>query len=93
MGAEIEERDYAKVPLQRAEVRAIVERAGGVAAVLNTRHAEAKANDWKTAPPDPETFVDAVLREPNLLRRPILVGDAGLVVGKDEPAIRALLAK
>ncbi len=81
------------MPLVAAEVRAIVEIAGGVAAVLNTRHAEAKANDWKTTPPDTETFVDAVLREPNLLRRPILVRGERSVVGKNDAAIRALLAR
>jgi len=81
------------VPLVAAEVRAIVEIAGGVAAVLNTRHAEAKTNGWKATPPDAETFVGAVLREPNLLRRPILVRGERSVVGKNDAAIRALLAR
>jgi arsenate reductase-like glutaredoxin family protein len=65
---------------------------GGPAAVLNTRHAEAKARGWKEAPPDVATFVAAVLVEPNLLRRPILVRGKRIVVGKDDAAIRKLLA-
>lgn len=72
-------------------MRRLVEVAGGVAAVLNTRHAIAKERGWKDAPPDADTFVAAVLNEPNLLRRPILVRGSKVVVGKDDAAIRALL--
>ncbi|MBL8948127.1 MAG: hypothetical protein JNK45_33435 [Myxococcales bacterium] len=84
-------RDYAKTPLQRAEIEQIVATGGGPAAVLNTRHAIAKERGWKDAPPDAATFVTAVLAEPNLLRRPILVRGKRIVVGKDEAAIRSLL--
>lgn len=59
--------------------------------MLNARHAHAKAHGWKDAAPDTATFVAAVLKEPNLLRRPILVRGKELVVGKDGAAIRALL--
>lgn len=72
-------------------MRRLVDLAGGVAAVLNTRHAIAKERGWKDAPPDADTFVAAVVKEPNLLRRPILVRGSEIVVGKDDAAIRALL--
>jgi arsenate reductase-like glutaredoxin family protein len=72
-------------------VRRLVDLAGGVAAVLNTRHAVVKARGWKDDPPDADAFVAAVVEEPNLLRRPILVRGNQVVVGKDEAAIRALL--
>lgn len=85
------ERDYAKQPLTQAEVEAIVTRAGGVAAVLNTRHADAKANGWASKPPSKAAFVAAVLREPNLLRRPILLADDAVVIGKDEARVREVL--
>ncbi len=62
-----------------------------MAAVLNTRHAEAKANGWKDAPPGKAAFVAAVLREPNLLRRPILLHGRTVVIGKDEAALRRAL--
>ena len=90
-GAEVTERNYAKMPLTGDEVRAIVEIAG-VPAVLNTRHELAKANGWKERPPSADAFVAAVVAEPNLLRRPILVRGRRVVVGKDEAAIRDLLA-
>lgn len=91
LAADVTERDYAKKPLERAEVEQIVTLAGGSEKVLNTRHAEAKAKDWINTAPDLATFVESVLAEPNLLRRPILVKGKKLVIGKDEPKIRNLL--
>lgn len=91
LGADVEERDYAKSPLTRAEVTAIVDAAGGVAEVLNTRHAAARDRGWKDKPPARATFIAAVLEEPNLLRRPILVDGKTVVVGKDEAALKKAL--
>jgi arsenate reductase-like glutaredoxin family protein len=91
LGAEVVERDYAKKPLERAEVEQIVALAGGSDKVLNTRHAEAKARGWINTAPDLQTFIEAVLHEPNLLRRPILIKGKKVVIGKDEPKIRNLL--
>ncbi len=64
---------------------------GSVAEALNTRHKVAKERDWKAAPPSVGDFAAAVVDEPNLLRRPILVsGDRG-VVGKQPEPMRELL--
>lgn len=92
-GADVEERNYSKQPLTRAEIERVVRAAGGVAAVLNTRHEIAKANGWKERPPAEAEFVAAAERDNNLLRRPVLIAGDGVVVGKDEAAIRALLAR
>ena len=83
---EMTEIDYAKKPLDDATVRAIVAAAGSVAAVLNTRHATVKAKGWADKPPDVATFVKAVLAEPNVLRRPILLIGRRAIVGFDEAA-------
>ena len=72
-GVEMDEVDYSKTALDEATVRGIVDKAGGVAAVLNTRHALAKEKGWVARPPDVATFARSVSTEPNLLRRPILV--------------------
>jgi arsenate reductase-like glutaredoxin family protein len=85
-GLELEEIDYARTGLDEATVRALVAKAGGVAAVLNTRHATAKGKGWVDDPPDVATFARAVAREPNLLRRPIVVAGAKLIVGFDKAA-------
>ena len=91
-GDSLVERNYAKQPLTRAEVDAILKAAGSVEEVLNTRHATAKANGWKEKPPSKSSFADAVLEEPNLLRRPITLAGDRAVVGRDETALRALLS-
>ena len=87
---DIEDRNYAKVPLTRAEVTRIVDTVG-VADVLNTRHKVAKENGWKEKAPAKTTFVKAALEEPNLLRRPVLIRGRKAVVGFDEESIRKLL--
>jgi arsenate reductase-like glutaredoxin family protein len=58
--------------------------------VLNARHAIAKEKGWKDAPPSAEEFADAFAKEPNLLRRPVLVSGKKVVVGLDAEAYAAL---
>ena len=89
-GVEMDEVDYARNGLDEATVRALVDRAGGVAAVLNVRHAIVKEKGWRDATPDVATFARAVVREPNLLRRPILVVGQRAIVGFDEAAYAKL---
>jgi arsenate reductase-like glutaredoxin family protein len=87
---EMDEVDYAKKALDEATVRAIVDTAGGVAAVLNARHAIAKEKGWVAKPPEVATFARAVAKEPNLLRRPILIVGRRAIVGLDEAAYAKL---
>jgi arsenate reductase-like glutaredoxin family protein len=89
-GLELDEVNYAKAGLDEATVRSIVDKAGSVAAVLNTRHAIAKEKGWIENPPDAATFAKAVAKEPNLLRRPILVVGKKLIVGFDKAAYAKL---
>ena len=83
---DLTEVDYARKPRAAATVEDIVARAGGVAAVLNTRHAVAKEKGWADKPPDAATFARAVAAEPNLLRRPILIAGKKVIVGLDRAA-------
>jgi arsenate reductase-like glutaredoxin family protein len=87
----VAERNYAKDPLTRAELEAIVDSAGSVAELVNTRHAAAKQNGWKARPPSRTTFIKAALEDANVLRRPIVVRGARAVIGNDEDAIEKLL--
>ena len=86
------ERNFSKEPLTPAEIRSIVKAAGGVASVLNTRHAIAKENGWKERAPTQAAFIAAVQEQSNLIRRPIFVMGDTAVVGKHIEEIRALLA-
>jgi arsenate reductase-like glutaredoxin family protein len=92
-GIEIEEIDYAKTGLSAEVVEALVAKAGSVAAVLNTRHAVAKANGWATAPPSAAEFARAVVKDVNLLRRPILIDGKTIIIGFDRARYDALKAK
>ena len=92
-GVELEEINYAKAALSEATVRDIVAKAGSVAAVLNTRHAQAKANGWAESPPSAAAFAKAVAADVNLLRRPILIDGDRAIVGFDREAYKRLTSK
>jgi arsenate reductase-like glutaredoxin family protein len=87
---EVEEINYAKAGLTEAVVKDIVAKAGSVAAVLNARHATAKANDWASSPPSAAVFAKAVAADANLIRRPILIVGDRVIVGFDKPAYAKL---
>ena len=80
-GVELDEVNYAKAPLPEATIASIVKKAGGVAAVLNTRHATAKERGWADKPPSAAEFAKAAAAEPNLLKRPIVVAGDKVIVG------------
>jgi len=75
----------------RAEIDRILKAASSVEDVMNTRHKTVKANGWKAKAPSKTAFLKAAVEENNLLRRPILLHDGQLVVGRDLEAIEALL--
>jgi arsenate reductase-like glutaredoxin family protein len=87
---EVTEVNYAKSVLTEATVKDIVAKAGSVAAVLNTRHATAKAKGWVESPPSVAVFAKAVVADVNLLRRPILIDGNKVIVGFDKPAYAKL---
>jgi arsenate reductase-like glutaredoxin family protein len=89
-GVEFDAVDYAKKPLDEATVRSIIKAAGSVGDVINARHAIAKEKGWVQNPPDADTFVKAVAKEPNLLRRPIYIAGKKLIIGFDKPAYAKL---
>jgi arsenate reductase-like glutaredoxin family protein len=89
-GVEFDAIDYAKQPLDVATVKSLVAAAGGVAPLVNTRHAIAKEKGWATNPPDADTFAKAVVKDVNLLRRPLFLAGKKLIVGFDKPAYAKL---
>jgi len=89
-GVELDEVNYAKEPLPEATIASIVKKAGGVAAVLNTRHATAKAKGWADKPPSVAEFAKAAAAEPNLLKRPLVVAGDQVIVGFNKTAYGTL---
>jgi arsenate reductase-like glutaredoxin family protein len=93
-GVEVEEVDYAKTGLTASVVEGIVDKAGSVGAVLNTRHKTVKEKGWVEKPPSKAAFAKAVSEDVNLLRRPILIdGERVVIIGFDKPAYAALKPK
>ena len=90
---ELQEVNYARTGIDEATVRAIVAKAGSVAAVLNTRHAVAKAQGWATSPPSVAELARAVAADANLLRRPIVIAGDRVIVGFDAKAYATLARK
>lgn len=89
-GVELDEVNYAKEALSEATIASIVKKAGGVAAVLNTRHATAKEKGWADKPPSAAEFAKAAAKEPNLLKRPIVVAGETVIVGFNKTAYGTL---
>lgn len=95
-GTGIVERDFARKGLTAAEIGELVDAAGGVAKILSTRTAGAKARGWTAeAPPDRATYVAAAAEDNNLVRRPALLvrrdGRTVVIVGGDLEAMRSAL--
>ena len=88
-GHEMDEHDTKK-GIDEATVTDLVRRAGSVGAILNTRHALAKEKGWVQTPPDAATFAKAVVKDVNLLRRPILIAGKKFIVGFDKDAYAKL---
>ncbi|CAN5907029.1 hypothetical protein BH11MYX3_BH11MYX3_41880 [soil metagenome] len=88
-GLELEEIDYAK-GLTAYTFLALVAKAGSVAAVLNTRNAAVKDKGWVAKPPSPAEFAKAVVKDVNLLRRPILIDGDTMIIGFDRARYEAL---
>jgi len=83
-GVQVEEVNYARTGLDERTVKAIVAAAGGVAPVLNVRHELARTRGWVERPPSAAEFAAEVARDPNLLRRPILISGKRVLVGYDK---------
>jgi arsenate reductase-like glutaredoxin family protein len=90
LGLPVEERNFAKDKLTRAELEGIVAAAGGTAGLVNTRHAIAKERGWKDKPPTKAAFIEAALAEPNVMRRPVLLYRGKVIIGHDVDALSSL---
>jgi regulatory protein spx len=84
-------RDLFKQPLSGAEIRALAARApGGLPVLLSTRSSQYKALGLDTRKVSDAELIALMVKEPRLLRRPILdLGDR-LVIGFDRTAYETL---
>jgi arsenate reductase len=89
-GAKLEERDYGKNPLTEKELRELIGDAP-VATFLNSRNELYRERKMKEKSPSKEEAIRLILKEPNLLKRPVIVKGKKRLLGFDEKVLKDLL--
>jgi arsenate reductase len=90
LGLELDERDYARVPLSALELKELF--AGrDPRDYLNPRSPAFKAMGLAGKSLTPEQALALMAKEPNLIKRPIVVADKQILAGFDRDRLRAAL--
>jgi arsenate reductase (glutaredoxin) len=82
-------RDLAKERLSSAELEKLIGRRDHTD-FLNTRNETFRKKKMKDNPPSRKEAIRMMVKEPNLIRRPVIVGGGRVVVGFDEDGIARL---
>ena len=85
-----EEREYGKNPFSEKELRELVADVP-VENVLNSRNELYRQRNMKQKPPSKEEAIKLILKEPNLLRRPVIVKGKKKILGFNESEVAELL--
>ena len=90
LGAELESRDLDKERLSEAELEDLIgER--DYKEFLNTRNEFYRTRNMKEHPPSRSEAIQLMAKEPNLIRRPVVIRGSQIVLGFDKEAYRKLL--
>ena len=90
LGLELDERDYAKAPLTMAELKELF--AGrDPRDFLNTRSQAFKAMGLAGKSLTPPQALALMAKEPNLIKRPIVVAGKEMIAGFDRERMRIVL--
>ncbi len=90
MGAELESRDLDKQRLTEAELEELIGDRD-YKEFLNTRNELYRSRKMKDHPPSRAEAIKLMAKEPNLIRRPVVIRGAQMVLGFDEAAYRKLV--
>jgi arsenate reductase len=90
LGAELESRDLDKQRLGEAELEELIG-SRDYREFLNTRNELYRARNMKDHPPSRTEAIKLMAKEPNLIRRPVVLRGSHMVLGFDEEAYRKLL--
>jgi arsenate reductase (glutaredoxin) len=92
LGAELESRDLDKQRLSEAELDKLIgER--DYKEFLNTRNELYRARKMKEKPPSRAEAIKLMAKEPNLIRRPVVIRGGEIVLGFDEEAYKKLVKR
>ena len=89
LGAELESRDSDKERLSEAELDALIG-SRDYKEFLNTRNELYRRRNMKEHPPTRVEAIRLMAKEPNLIRRPVVLRGTQMVLGFDEEAFRKL---
>jgi arsenate reductase len=90
LGAELESRDLDKKRLSEAELEELIG-SRDYKDFLNARNALYRARNMKDHPPSRTEAIKLMAKEPNLIRRPVVLRGSQMVLSFDEEAYRKLL--
>ena len=90
LGAELESRDLDRARLTEAELDELIGERDHEE-FLNTRNELYRARNMKQRPPSRAEAIKLMAKEPNLIRRPVVLQGSKMVLGFDEDAYRKLL--
>jgi len=90
MGAEIESRDLDQQRLTEAELEELIGNRD-YKEFLNARNELYRTRKMKEHPPSRPEAIQLMAKEPNLIRRPVVIRDSQIVLGLDEKAYRKLM--
>jgi arsenate reductase-like glutaredoxin family protein len=90
MGAELEFRDLGKERLTESELDELIGDRD-YKEFLNTRNELYRARKMKERPPTRAEAIKLMAKEPNLIRRPIVLQGLQMILGLDEATYRKLL--
>ena len=90
LGTELESRDLDKERLTEAELDELIG-SRDYKEFLNTRNEMYRMRKMKEHPPSRAESIKLMAKEPNLIRRPVVIRGMQMVLGFDEEAYRKLL--
>ena len=90
MGAELESRDLDKQRLTEAELDELIGNRD-YKDFLNARNEMYRVHKMKEHPPSRADAIKLMAKEPNLIRRPVVIRGSQMVLGFDEEAYRQLV--
>jgi Spx/MgsR family transcriptional regulator len=87
---DFDEREYGKTPFSEKELREIIGD-DAIEKFLNTRTPLYRERNMKQKPPSKEEAIKLMLRDPNLLKRPVIIKGKKKVTGFNEAEVKELL--
>jgi len=90
LGAELESRDLANERLTEAELEELIGKRD-FREFLNPRNELYRTRNMKEHPPSRSEAIQLMAKEPNLIRRPLVIHGSQMILGFDEEAYKKLL--